>query len=68
MTERPEYVIRVRMTAPRRFVAEVLGTHLWSAGPTPESAVGSLMLTQGGLLGLSLLRADDEPAVRVGRC
>jgi hypothetical protein len=50
----PSLVV-VTQTAPRRYVAEVVGTPLWSAGPSPEWAVGSLVLQLGWRFGLATL-------------
>ncbi len=50
----PSLVVVTR-TAPRRYVASVVGTPLWSAGPSPEWAVGSLVLQLGWRFGLATL-------------
>ena len=48
-------LVVVTRTAPRRYVAEVVGTPLWSAGPSPEWATGSLVLQLGWRFGLATL-------------
>jgi len=58
--------IDVRQTAKRRYVAELIGTPYWSAGPTRESAVGALVLVHGERMGVGIC-ADDVPFVRVAR-
>lgn len=63
---RPIHTIDVRQTAPRRFVAEMIGTPYWSAGPTRESAVGALVLVHGARIGVAFA-PDDAPFVRVAR-
>lgn len=63
---RPVHTIDVRQTAPRRFVAELIGTPYWSAGPTRESAVGALVLVHGARIGVAFA-PDDVPFVRVAR-
>ena len=63
---RPVHTIDVRQTAPRRFVAELIGTPYWSAGPTREIAVGALVLVHGARIGVGFT-PDDVPFVRVAR-
>lgn len=58
--------IDVRQTAKRRYVAELIGTPYWSAGPTREIAVGALVLVHGERMGVGIC-ADDVPFVRVAR-
>ena len=58
--------IDVRQTAKRRYVAELIGTPYWSAGPTRESAVGALVLVHGERMGVGIC-ADEVPFVRVAR-
>ncbi len=48
-------LVVVTRTAPRRYVADVAGTPFWSAGPSPEWAVGSLVLQLGWRFGLATL-------------
>lgn len=48
-------LVVVTRTAPRRYVAKVVGTPLWSAGPSPEWAIGSLVLQLGWRFGLATL-------------
>lgn len=50
----PPLVVVTRASL-RRYVAEVVGTPLWSAGPSPEWAVGSLVLQLGWRFGLATL-------------
>lgn len=45
----------VTRTAAKRYVAEVVGTPLWSAGPSPEYAVGALVLQLSWRFGLAVL-------------
>lgn len=45
----------VTRTAARRYVAEVVGTPLWSAGPSPEYAVGALVLQLGWRFGVATM-------------
>lgn len=56
----------MRQASERRFVAELLGTPLWSAGPSQAYAVGDLVLRFGDRIGLHLV-ADEAPAVVVER-
>lgn len=63
---RPVHTIDVRQAPPRRFVAELIGTPYWSAGPTRESAVGALILVHGAWIGVAFA-PDDVPFVRVAR-
>lgn len=63
---RPVHTIDVRQTAPRRFVAELIGTPYWSAGPTRESAVGALVMVHGARIGIGFA-PDDVPFVHVAR-
>ena len=63
---RPAHTIDVRQTAPRRFVAELIGTPYWSAGPTREGAVGALVLVHGARIGVAFA-PNDAPFVRVAR-
>jgi hypothetical protein len=51
----PPPLLVVTRTAAKRCVAEVVGTPLWSAGPTPEYAVGALVLHLGWRFGLATL-------------
>ena len=48
-------LVVVTRTAPLRYVAEVACTPLWSAGPSPEYAVGALVLQLGWRFGLATL-------------
>ena len=48
-------LVVVTRTAPRRYVAEVACTPLWSAGPSPEYAVCALVLQLGWRFGLATL-------------
>jgi hypothetical protein len=56
----------VRQASERRFVAELLGTPLWSAGPSKAYAVGDLVMRFGDRIGLHLV-SDEAPAVVVDR-
>ena len=67
-------LIIVERTAERRFVAELIGTKLWSAGPSVEYAVGALVLQSGWQFRIATLvvRTHDRgycavPVVTVGR-
>lgn len=55
-------LIVVTQTAPRRHVAEVVGTPLWSAGPSPEYAAGALVLQLGWRFGLAVLPERSHAA------
>jgi len=55
-------LIVVTRTAQRRHVAEVVGTPLWSAGPSPEYAVGALVLQLGWRFGLAVLAERSHAA------
>lgn len=48
-------LVVVTRTAARRYVADVIGTPLWSAGPSPEYAVGALVLQLGWRFGLAVM-------------
>lgn len=67
-------LVLVTRTAPRRYVASVACTPLWSAGPSPEYAVGSLVLQLGWQFGVASLVERTHaagfcavPVVSVGR-
>ncbi len=51
----PVGLIIVERTAERRYVAELIGTTLWSAGPSVEAAVGALVLQTGWQFGIASL-------------
>lgn len=48
-------LVIVSHTSKRRFVATLVGTPLWSAGPSKEYAVGALLLTFGWRMGVAVL-------------
>lgn len=48
-------LLAVTRTAAKRYVAEVVGAQLWSAGPSPEYAVGALVLHLGWRFGVATL-------------
>lgn len=69
-------LIVVERTAPTRYVAQVVGTPLWSAGPSREYAVGALVLQMGWQFGIASVVdrthengycAVPTPGVRVER-
>lgn len=49
----PVGLIIVERTGERRYVAELIGTKLWSAGPSAEYAVGALVLQMGWQFGIA---------------
>lgn len=63
---RSVHTLDVRQTGPRRYVAELVGTPYWSAGPTREYAVGALVLAHGDRMGVGV-DPGDVPFVRVAR-
>ena len=64
----PVVLVEVRESGPRRFVAEVVGSVLWVAGPSPTAALGALLEAFGPRLGVFVLPpADAAPYVRVTR-
>ncbi len=66
MPEPARHLLVVRPGTGRRTVVELLGTSLWSAGPSPEWALGAFVLAFGHRLGLHLVQ-DEPPLVRVLR-
>lgn len=69
-------LIVVERTAPGRYVAQLAGTPLWSAGPSREYAVGALVLQMGWQFGVASVVdrthergfcAVPAPGVRVTR-
>lgn len=64
----PVVLVDVYQTAPRRHVAAVVGSPLWSAGPSAFYALGALLAAFGPRFGVVVLPpADVEPFVRVTR-
>lgn len=55
-------LVIVSHTSKRRFVAEMVGTPLWSAGPTEEYAVGALLLTFGWRMGVAIMTERTHAA------
>lgn len=64
----PVVLVDLQQTAPRRHVAAVVGSPLWSAGPSPFYALGALVAALGPRFGVFVLPpADAAPYVRVTR-
>ena len=52
----------VHQTSARRFVAHILGTHIWSKGTSEEFAVGALIKKHGFRFGINVM---PESEIRV---
>lgn len=60
-------VVRVRRGVRRGvFVAEIEGAGLWSAGPSPEAAIGALVANFAVHLCIDLEGVEDGGATRGG--
>jgi len=55
-------LVVVERTAPRRYVATAVGTPCWSAGASPQYAVGDLILKLGWRLGVAVLETRTHEA------